>query len=49
MMDNEDLEDKLMEKMKNMETSLEGKIDDKLNKIIEKLDGSSAKTNNENK
>lgn len=39
MMDNEDLEDKLMEKMKNMETSLEGKIDDKLNKIIEKLDG----------
>lgn len=34
--------DKLMEKVKNMETSLEGKIDDKFNKITEKLDGSSA-------
>lgn len=34
-----------MGKMKNMETRLEGKTDDKLNKIIEKLDGSSDKTN----
>lgn len=46
-MTNEDLEDKLMEKMENMETRLEGKIDDKFNKILEKLDGSSGKTNEE--
>lgn len=40
--------DKLMEKVKNMETRIEGKIDDKFNKITEKLDGSSAKTNGAN-
>lgn len=40
--------DKLMEKVKNMETRLEGKIDDKFNKITEKLDGSSATTNGAN-
>lgn len=47
MMTNEDLEEKLMEKMKNMETRLEGKIDDKFDKILQKLDGSSGKTNDE--
>ncbi|XP_061166813.1 paraneoplastic antigen Ma3 homolog [Saccostrea echinata] len=35
----EDLEEKLMEKMRNMETKLEGKINDKFNQILEKLDG----------
>uniref|UniRef100_K1QGC7 Uncharacterized protein n=1 Tax=Magallana gigas TaxID=29159 RepID=K1QGC7_MAGGI len=30
-----------------METRLEGKIDDKFNKILERLDGSSGKTNDE--
>ena len=35
----EDLEEKLMGKMRNIETKLEGKIDDKFNQILEKLDG----------
>lgn len=44
---NEDLEDKLMEKMENMEIRFEGKIDDKFNKILEKLDGFLGKINEE--
>ena len=35
----EDLEEKLLGKMRNIETKLEGKIDDKFNQILEKLDG----------
>lgn len=46
-MTNANLEDKLMEKMENKETRLKGKIDDKFHKILEKLYGSSGKTNNE--
>lgn len=37
-----------MEKMNNMETIFEGKIDDKFNKILDKQDDSSGKTSGKN-